>query len=352
MNKEIIKKIIEAGNQAPSGGNSQPWKFVVEDNVIHIILLPEKDHRVLNFKNRGTYIAHGALIENIYIAAQHFGYKTEVNLFPKSNVSASIIFSPLVEERRNEDLYQWIFERHSNRKKFKTDFSITEKEKDFILQDKERFIRCKLSLIKGPIIVDAAKNLALDTVVSLQNKLLHKLLFQEILWNEDDQKYRSGLYIKTIEIAPPKSFVFKLLSNWNVAKFFGKTKLLQKVYEENIKTTSSAKLLGFISVGDSNIDFIYAGRLMENIWLRCASLRISFHLITSLLFYWQQLNSGDKEIFSDKEKSLINNAYNNLSKIIGSGKNEIITLAFRIGKADKPMAVSYKRPPEIEWVNF
>jgi nitroreductase len=38
--REIIMKIIEAGNQAPSGMNSQPWRFVVvEDDAFHKRLL-------------------------------------------------------------------------------------------------------------------------------------------------------------------------------------------------------------------------------------------------------------------------------------------------------------------------
>jgi nitroreductase len=34
--RELIEKIIDAGNNAPSGMNSQPWRFVViEDNAVH-----------------------------------------------------------------------------------------------------------------------------------------------------------------------------------------------------------------------------------------------------------------------------------------------------------------------------
>ena len=37
---ELLSAIIEAGNQAPSGMNSQPWRFVVvEDRAFHKKLL-------------------------------------------------------------------------------------------------------------------------------------------------------------------------------------------------------------------------------------------------------------------------------------------------------------------------
>src|SRR3989344_6844296 len=137
MDKEIIKKIIEAGNHAPSGGNSQPWKFIVKNNVIQIIALPENDHRILNFKNRGTYIAHGALIENIDITSRALGYEPKFELFPKTNVSTSVTFYPL-NGTREVDLYSYIFQRHSNRKSFKTE-PLSQKEKEYIFQDVNKF---------------------------------------------------------------------------------------------------------------------------------------------------------------------------------------------------------------------
>lgn len=82
INKETIQKILEASINAPSGSNSQPWRFEFFDNELRIIATPEKDHPILNFRNRGTWVAHGALIENIIIAATHFGFKTKPHFFP------------------------------------------------------------------------------------------------------------------------------------------------------------------------------------------------------------------------------------------------------------------------------
>lgn len=77
ISREVIQKILEAGAQAPSGSNSQPWRFEVAGGTISIIMLPEKDHPILNFRNRGTLLAHRALIENIVIAAAHYKLKSE-----------------------------------------------------------------------------------------------------------------------------------------------------------------------------------------------------------------------------------------------------------------------------------
>lgn len=346
MEREIIEKIIDAANQAPSGGNSQPWKFKVKNNTINVIALPEKDHPVLNFKNRGTYLTHGALIENADIAARALGYNLTFDLFPERDISVRITLEPLAGER-SADLYNIIFDRHSNRKPYKTE-RLDEEEKNYLFQEINKFPQCKLAIVEREEIRRAAESLAFDIVIFLQNQLLHKLLFQEILWKEEEQKYRPGLYVKTMEMAGPKALVFRLLKNWKMTQFFNKMKLPQKIYEENVKTAASSGLIGAVAVRDEDINFIDAGRLMENIWLRAAKLGLGFHLITGVVFLWQQVNFGKREIFSEKEKDIINRAYENLRETFKIG-DKIITFAFRVGRAEAPLAVSSKRPPDIEW---
>jgi len=101
MNKEIINKILEAAVRAPSGDNVQPWEFKVSEGYTRIDLynLPEKDNSYYNYNQLASYIAHGAVIENIAIASGHLGYKAEINLFPddgRLNLVASI---ELIKER-------------------------------------------------------------------------------------------------------------------------------------------------------------------------------------------------------------------------------------------------------------
>jgi len=349
MEKRIIEKIIEAGNLAPSGGNSQPWEFVVKDNnSISVIALPEKDHRILNYKNRGTYVAHGALVENMEIAATHFGFDTKTEFFPKEKQSVRFTFHPSKISAPATDLYEDIARRHSNRKPFKTD-PLSVEEKNYLFQEITRFPGCQLATVEGKGKIDkVAENLAFDVLISLQNQLLHSLLFQEILWEEGDQKVRPGLYIKTMEVAPPKAFVFKMLRNWKTAQLFAKIKFLQKIYEENAKTAASAGLIGAITVKDSDVDFIHAGRALENIWLRAAKLGLEFQMMTGILFLWQQVALGKHGAFSEEEGKVVKGALENLREALGVHQG-IIAFTFRIGRGSKPTAVSHKRPPQIRW---
>lgn len=341
MDKETVKKIIAAANMAPSGGNSQPWKFRVQDNSIYVTGLPEKDHPVLNFRNRGTLVALGALMENMEIAGQAIGYKVSYEF-----IEPLVFKGVFVPGQQSNELFNAVQERHSNRKFYKTE-PLTAADKYFLLKDAAKFPECEVILIEGGQIKKAAASTSVDILVSLQNKELHRLLFNEVLFNEEDQKHRSGLYLKTMEVSGPQSFIFKLLKNWKVAQFFHKAKITQKIYQESAKKTAASGALIAIAVSDDDRNFVQAGRLLENIWLRATKLGLSGQMVSSVLFLWQQLNFGKREIFLEAEKQIINSAYEKLAGILGI-KNKTLALIFRIGKSDKPMAVSYKRPPEIE----
>ena len=345
MDSNIIKKIIEAGNLAPSGGNSQPWKFIVKGDTIRVLALSHKDHPVLNFKDRGTLVAIGALIENIQIAAATQGLTADW----KENLSKREIDITLKpsESSNLSGLAEVIRLRHTNRKDYKKE-PLSESEKAFLLQELHKFPQCELVVIEKEKVRDASKHLAIDILMFLQNELLHKLLFEEILWKEDHQHTRGGLYIKTMEAIPPKSFVMKLMSNWKLAKFFGKLKLPNKIHEENANKIAASALIGVIVVEDNDENFIHAGRLLENIWLRSAKLGLSFQLVSGMLFLRQQMQFGQKYSFTPVEKQVVESAYQELVNVFGVKRN-IMALAFRIGKSEKPLAVSHKRSPEISW---
>jgi nitroreductase len=348
--REDIEKILSISMNAPSGSNSQPWEFQVKDNVIEIIAHPEKDHPILNFNNRGTYIAHGALIENIEIASKYFGYEPQIELFPYKenlNITARIILSKT--NPSNEVLFEAISKRATNRKAYFKE-KLNDNEINFLLEEINKFSNVEVIAINdGNKIKDIVKNLANDMVIYLQNKTLHELLFKEIIWTPKEST-KEGLYVKTLEVKAPQVFVFKLLKNWSISKFLVKRGLHYKIAEENYKIWSSTPLLiSFNLKKDEPEDFINTGKCIENIWLRATKLNLGVHIITGILFLWQQLQFGKKEIFSKEDIEVIENSYTNILNLLNL-KDKLITAFLRIGKADPPSAFSFKKQPIIKWI--
>lgn len=346
---EDIQKIIEAGCRAPSGSNSQPWRFAVDNNQISVFALPEKDHPILNFRHRGTWLAHGALIENILIASRHFGYETDVELLPDKNNPKFI--AKISFEKSNlpkEPLYSAIWDRAINRKPYKNT-PLAAEQKENLLNGAKEISDNEIKIIEGP---NQLKTLgwavSVNEIVMLENKALHKLFFEEIVWTkEEEEKKKAGMYLKTLELKPPQEFGLRIASFWPAMNFLNKAAGMAKVIaKQNAEIYSQCGLMGIITVKDRDEDFINVGRLVERIWLNATAMGLSFHLITGIFFFWQRIMAGQTKEFSDEHIKLIKKAYNAVGEIFDVKQN-IITLLFRVGDGGSPSARSSRLPPII-----
>ncbi len=77
--KEILRMIKYAA-KAPSGHNTQPWKFKPGESSVTIVPDFERALPVADTDNHELYISIGCALENLKIAATALGYKTAVNL--------------------------------------------------------------------------------------------------------------------------------------------------------------------------------------------------------------------------------------------------------------------------------
>jgi len=344
MDKVIATKIISAANMAPSGGNTQPWSFFVDGDTITIQAHPELDHKVLNFRKRGTLFAVGAAIENSVVAGSAEGLAMSLEKVDIENMSFVMKF---VQKGEKEDkLLGAITERHSNRKPYLSQDVPDELFSDIFSQINQN--SCEVKYVRGDSITPVAQSLANDIVLNLGNKTLHSLLFQEVLWKEEDQKNRGGLYVKTMEAIGPKATAMKLISHWPIAKIFKKIGIVKKIYGESVATISSSAAIGAIAVDNDDRAFLDAGRALQKIWLRATQKRLSMQIVAAVAFLWQQLTYGTADFLDDKERKIITDAYQHIQTSFGFSK-PVVAIAFRIGHAEKPLATSYKRPPNITW---
>jgi nitroreductase len=348
ITKDVINKILNQSINAPSGSNSQPWEFIVSENKIQIKYLPEKDHPILNYKNRGTLIACGALLENILITSSYYGFDFDVKIFDdfSNNIIAEVILKEGGKDYFAKDLFEYIKDRTTNRKKFKKE-KITAEETNYLFSDVSKYGNFNVYIIENEKINEAAKYLAFDTYLNFKNKKLHEILFKEILF--DDKKAKEGeqgLYIKTMEFAPPQIPIIKLLKNRKIFEFLDRFGFGKNIYKDSVKMYSACGHLVAITLPDNQKDFINLGRVLENIWLKATKLNLGMHLITGIIFFWQQSNFGNGDIFNEEEKKIINESYQKIKEIFGI-KEDLIGLIFRIGKSNPPSAISIKKSPKI-----
>lgn len=347
MHTEIINNIIKAAVHAPSGDNSQPWRFFLKNNnTLCVFNLPDKDNPVFNFHQRGSYIAHGALIENIIIASEKYGYSTQVSLFPggDSNLVAEIVFSPSVP--KDNPLYSCIFLRATNRKPY-ADTPLTAEQKNTFMESAKKF-GVKFILAENRAEREAlAQAVSLAERIILEHRPLHEYFFNHIRWTEQEElRERSGLYIKTSELAPSQLFMFKLLRFWGVSRALNRLGLSKFIAKENSKIYSSGAAFGAIITADADKDFITAGRVFERIWLESTKIGLSMHPFAGVIYLAQRILSGDTETLSKAHNKAVKRAYSEIQNALGVSSGTI-SMLFRIGSDGEPSARSSRIYPEL-----
>lgn len=114
MNQDFME-IIEYATKAPSGHNTQPWRFNLADNAISIKPDFEVALPVVDSDNRELYISLGCATENLLIAAAHFGYEAhivqcdtaeiKVELTKNSQVAKDSLFHQIERRQTNRSVY-------------------------------------------------------------------------------------------------------------------------------------------------------------------------------------------------------------------------------------------------------
>jgi len=77
MSRDTLTHILNLARWAPSGDNTQPWRFeILNDQLIRVHGTDTRDHILYDYDGHPSHIAHGALLETIRIAASGFGLST------------------------------------------------------------------------------------------------------------------------------------------------------------------------------------------------------------------------------------------------------------------------------------
>lgn len=81
--REVLQQILELARWAPSGDNTQPWRFeIVADDHIAVHGFDTRQHVLYDFAGHASHLAHGALLETMRLAATRFGLHAAWSIRP------------------------------------------------------------------------------------------------------------------------------------------------------------------------------------------------------------------------------------------------------------------------------
>ncbi|MBB1075407.1 ThiF family adenylyltransferase [Rhodoferax sp. 4810] len=75
----VLMQILDLARWAPSGDNTQPWRFeIINDRHFIVHGRDTRDTVVYDLQGRASQLALGGLLETLEIAASHYGYRCEI----------------------------------------------------------------------------------------------------------------------------------------------------------------------------------------------------------------------------------------------------------------------------------
>lgn len=341
LDRSIMERIIFSGVHAPSGDNTQPWSFRIDGPAIIVYAHPELDHPILNVDDRGTLLATGALIENMVIAARQEGLHASVQLFEREGETARLVLS--YEGDTGHELFEAIRMRHTHRGEYHEDLDADALRALAV----EPEPHCTLRLITDrKSIREIADSAVAMEESALTTKKLHFHFFRSILWSaSDNDRGRSGLFIKTTELPPPVQALFRLIRHWPIMRVFQHLGLPALAAKQNAAVYSASGAIAVISVDRTEPrDFISAGRTMQRLWLAAAKRGLGAQPLAGLIYLAEYVaRTDDPDIEPDLKKKIFT-AQASMHRISGV-KQDTIAMMLRIGTPRKGASARARRRP-------
>lgn len=123
VSRDTLTHILELARWAPSGDNTQPWRFeIVDEHLIRVHGSDTRDHILYDYDGHPSHIAHGALLETMRIAASGFGRTTSWTVASEGEHRNPVYDVQLVQEPTllRDPLFDSIETRTVQRRMMKT----------------------------------------------------------------------------------------------------------------------------------------------------------------------------------------------------------------------------------------
>lgn len=341
----VLHEIATAGTLAPSGDNLQPWRFGFDEGTLLIFDDPTRDHSLFNVRNLASYIALGAALENIMIAASKFHYCATIYYFPdeaNTDLIARVCFDFGTEVH---PLAEFIDRRCTNRKPYKKDV-ISESTLKSLEPDKERLSDIGLLWMHDPQELKKLGNVvACADRLLLENPLIHSQLFSTIRWNKTQvEATRDGLPIETLELGRLGSKAFRLLKDWSVVNLLNKVGLSRFASRQSIVLMHRCSAAGLIvAPNTSPMSFIRVGQAFQRLWLQTAKANLALQPMTAIIFLQLRSRLNELEGLNPKQAELTSHLRRELCALFHLSQDSVPAMLFRLGSAAAPSSRTVRK---------
>ncbi|UCV24753.1 nitroreductase family protein [Ferribacterium limneticum] len=348
MTRDITLRILDLARWAPSGDNTQPWRFeIISDNEIMIHGCDTRSWCLYDFDGHASHIAHGALLETLRIAASGFGAQTSWTLNPNSTDKEPIYKVQLVYpiEKSADPLFSFIEQRTVQRRVMGTK-PLTAIQRNALTAAAGKDYELRFFDSLGDRF-RVAKLLWANARIRLTCPEAFEVHRQIIEWGV---RYSKDLIPEqAVGVDPMTARLMQwVMQDWKRVDFFNRYlfgTILPRIQLDFLPALqcSSHILLRPKSSLEGLIDYVNAGIVMQRVWLTATALGL--HLqpqMTPVIFRWYT-QAGKK--FSalagvDQQAKVLTTRFDSL---VQTQSDDPIAFFCRVGHSKTPASRSLRK---------
>jgi nitroreductase len=314
--KKDLQRIVYYATQAPSSHNTQPWKFLVEDD--RILIFPDYTRAltIADADQHELFISLGCALENLMIAARQMNYAPSATIHTEGEIYIEVNLTALAQSK-DDRLFDQIVVRQTTRNKYNGK-PIPENYLEVLRSSAMRDdVKCKFFTDYDEI----------GTVIELVKEACIRQYSDEAFVDEMLQwvRFNESGAVKTLDGINSASSGKPSVPGWLGKFILGSTSPKKQADQIEELIRSSSALVFFIGKRNDVKAWINLGRSFERFALTATSLNISHAHINMPC-----------EVPSVRQK---------LAHLMDLNHDEAPLLLIRIGYSEK-MPYSYRRPVE------
>jgi hypothetical protein len=345
-----MRFILECGILAPSGDNTQPWRFrIVSDSEIELRLF-KSDNAAHFFEagNRTLYLSCGAVIENMRVAASKFGNQLHANFFPIAQDPLLVARLQIKRSNQNKSKHLDVLPKRLTNRKFFSKQGIPADLPLELAGLSSGAARVRLIGNTEPGFKQLAALIGKSERIRFENKKVHTEFTPVLRFTRhESEATRDGLDVRTFEAGPLSPLIFRAGKNWGGQKALNVFGFSRQIFFYTYFLALSSDAIGFVAADSfSELDFLKGGEVVERIW----------HELTVKGYYLQPMESfpvflinwqlNQLKDFSDAQKELFLTLKNEFYSLTGTEESQGLIFMFRVGRASAPKVRSLRKPLE------
>lgn len=351
LDVQQIRALVSHAILAPSGGNCQPWRFSWDGKRLRLLHDAVRSRSLLDYQDLASWLAFGAAVENVALAAAGMGLEVAADLSPDPRVPSAVCdlrFAPrrAVASAETATLAAAIPHRVTNRK-LSPRAPLSRDAREALLGVAADVPGAALHLLEDPErLAGFGELLGRGDRLRFLSRTMHREMMGELRWTADDvRRTRDGLDVTTLELTATDLAGLRVMSSWPAMELVGRLGGGRALEKPARKAVAAASAVGLVSVdGRTREAYFAGGRAMQRVWLQATALGLAFQPMAPLTYLFARLELGGGEGLSAGELAALHELRSCFAAFFPDAAQRGEPMLFRLSHAPPPTARALRRP--------